>query len=77
MSVSQAKSFFVRGANTAMKIANAIAGNSATGQKKFTARQLTALIGYCGVETWNQVQKIWKKIEKARDCGHRNQGTTS
>ena len=26
------------------------------------------LIGFCGVETRKQVQKIWKQIEKARDA---------
>ena len=39
ISVSHAKSFFVRGANTAMKMNGAIAGDSANGRKKFTARQ--------------------------------------
>ena len=37
-------------------------------QKKFTARQWTALIGICGVETQKQVQKVWKKIKKASDA---------
>ena len=27
-----------------------------------------ALIGLCGVETWKQVQKNWKQIEKDRDA---------
>ena len=38
MSVSQAKIFFVQGENTAMKMTGAIAGNLATGRKKFMAR---------------------------------------
>ena len=46
----------------------AIGGDSATGQKKCTARQWAALIGLCGVETRNQVQNIWKKIEKVHDA---------
>ena len=67
MSVSQAERFFVRGANTEIKMNGAIAGDSTTGRNKFTARQWVALIGFCGVETRKQVQKIWKQIEKARD----------
>ena len=51
-----------------MIINGAIGGDSATGQKKFTARQWAALIGFFGVETWKQVQKFWKQIEKARDA---------
>ena len=42
-----------------------IAENSATGQKKFTARQWVALIGFSGVETRNQDQTIQKQIEKS------------
>ena len=68
MSVSQAKSFFVQGANIGMKMTGAIAGNSATGQKKLTARQWAALIGFCGVETQKQVQMFWKLIVKAWDA---------
>ena len=30
--------------------------------------QWAALIGFCGVETRKQLQKFWKKIEKARDA---------
>ena len=67
LSVSQAESFFVRGVNTAMKMNGSIAGDSTTGRKKFTSRQCAALIGFCGVENWKQVQNNWKKIEKARD----------
>ena len=67
MSVSQAESVFVRGANIPMKMNGAITVDSETGRKKFTARQWAALIGFCGVETRKQVQNIWKKIEKARD----------
>ena len=52
----------------AMKINGAIAGDSATGQNKITARQWLALIGFLVVETQNQVQNIWKQIEKARDA---------
>ena len=63
--VSHSEIFFVQGANTTMKMKGAIAGDSVTGQNKFTARQWAALIGFCGVETWKQVQNIWKQIEKA------------
>ena len=66
MSVSQAESFFVRGANTAIKMNGTISGDSATGQKKFMVRQWAALIEFCGVEIRKQVQKKWKQIEKAR-----------
>ena len=68
ISVSHAKSFFVSGANTAIKTNGTIAGDSATGRKKFTSRQWEALIGFCRVETRKQVQKNWKQIEKARDA---------
>ena len=51
-----------------MKINGAIAGDSETGREKFTARQWTALILFCGVETWKQVQNIWKQIEMYRDA---------
>ena len=68
MSVSQAEIFFVQGANTAMKMKCAIAGDLATRRNKFTARQWAALIGFCGVETWRQVQNICKQIEKSRDA---------
>ena len=44
MSVSQYKIFLVQGANTAMKMNSAIVEDSATGQKKFKARQWEALI---------------------------------
>ena len=57
---------FVQVANTAMNINGAIAGDSETGRKKFTARQWVAIIGFFGVETRKQVQKNWKQIEKAR-----------
>ena len=67
LSVSQAESFFVIGVNTEMKMNGSIAGDSTTGRKKFTSRQCAALIGFCGVENWKQVQNNWKKIEKARD----------
>ena len=60
------QNLFVGGENTAMKMNGTIAGDSATGQRKFTARQWAALIGFCGVETRKQVPKIWKQIEKAR-----------
>ena len=59
------KNNFVQSANMAMKINGAIAGYSATGKKKITARQWLALIGFLVVETQNQVQNIWKQIEKA------------
>ena len=51
-----------------MKMNGTIAGDSTTGQKKFTARQWAAPIGFCGVETRKQVQDIWKQIEKTRDA---------
>ena len=57
LSVLQAKIFFVQGANTAMKMNCTITGDSATGKKKFMARQWAAIIGFCGVETRKQVQK--------------------
>ena len=59
MSVSSSESFFVRVAITATKMNGAIAGDSETGRKKFTARQWAALIGFFGAETRNQVQNIW------------------
>ena len=55
MSVSHSKIIFLRGANTEMKTNGAISGNSGTGQKIFMARQWTAMIGFCGIETWKQV----------------------
>ena len=58
----------MEGANTAMKMNGAIAVDTATDQKKFVARQLSAQIGYFGVETWKQVQNIWKQIKMARDA---------
>ena len=51
-----------------MKMNSAVAGDSETEQKKFTSRQWVALIGFFGVKTRKQVQKIWKQIEKARDA---------
>ena len=39
LSVSQAEIILMQGTNTAMKTNGAIAGDPATGQKKFTARQ--------------------------------------
>ena len=68
LSVSQAKIFFVQGANTAMKMNDNIAGDPETRRKKFTARQWASLIGFCGVETRKQVQKNWEQIEKACDA---------
>ena len=50
-----------------MKMKCAIVGDSATERNKFTTRQWSELIGFCGVETRNQVQNICKQIEKARD----------
>ena len=41
-----------------MKTNGAIAGNSATGRKKFTASQWAALIGFCGFENRKQVLKM-------------------
>ena len=55
------REFFLQGANTVMKINGNIAGDSATGRKYFTARQWAALIGFCKVETWKQIQKIESK----------------
>ena len=51
-----------------MKMNGAIAGDSETGRKIFTARQWEALIGFRGVETRKQVKKCWRKIEKAHDA---------
>ena len=48
-----------------MKTNGNIAGDSETGQRKFTARQWAVLIGFCGVETRKQVKTNWKKIEKS------------
>ena len=42
----------------AMKRNGYIAGDSATWRKKFTARQWAALIGFYGVKTRKQVQKM-------------------
>ena len=61
LSVSKTQICFVRGANTEMKMNGAIAGDSASGQTKFTARQLAALIGYCGVENRKQAQTFESK----------------
>ena len=52
------------GGNTAMKINGAIAGDSETGRKKFTARQWAALIGFCGIEDWKKVQKFGSKSKR-------------
>ena len=46
----------------------AIAGDSVTGQKKFTAWKWAWMIGFCGFETQKQVQNNWKQIEKAHDA---------
>ena len=51
-----------------MKMIGTIAGYSATGRKKFMARQWAALIVFCGVETRKHVQNNWKKIVKDRDA---------
>ena len=59
---SGVENLFVRGANTVMKTNGTIEGDSETRRKKFTARQWEALIGFCGVETRKQFQKIWKQI---------------
>ena len=64
--MSQSESCFVQGANIAMKMNGAIAGDSETGRKKLTARQWAALIGFYGVEIQKQVKKSWKQIKKAR-----------
>ena len=48
LSVSQDEIYFGQVANTAMKMDGAIAGDSATGRKKFTARQIWRKIEkYC------------------------------
>ena len=67
LSVSQAESFFVQDANTAMKMNSAVAGDSTTMRKKFMAKQWAALVGFSGAETQKQVQNIWKQIGKAHD----------
>ena len=46
----------------------AIAGNSANGRKKLTARQWAALIRFSEVETRKQIQIIWKQIKKSHDA---------
>ena len=68
LSLSQEEIFFVKGANTAMKMNGTIPGDSETERKKFRARQWSELIGFCGVETQKQVQNIWRQIEKDRDA---------
>ena len=65
ISVTDRKLFFVS-CKHCNETNGAIAGDSANGQNNFTARQWSALIGFYGVETRKQVQKIWKKTEKAR-----------
>ena len=64
LSVSQAEIIFLWGANTSMKINDTIAGDSATGKRKLTARQWAELIGFCGVETQKQAQKIESKSKR-------------
>ena len=51
-----------------MKMNGTIAGDPETGRNKFTAKQWSELIGFCGLETRKQVQNIWKQIEKSRDA---------
>ena len=46
-----------------MKMNGAIAGDSSTGRKKFTASQWAALIVFF-VETWKQVQKFGIKSKR-------------
>ena len=60
LSVSLAKRFFAR-CKHCNENNRAIAGDSATGQKKLTARQWAELIGFCGVETRKQVPKFGSK----------------
>ena len=63
-SVLQAERFFVRGANTEMRMTGAIAGNLETRRKKFMARQCAVLIGFYGDETRKQVLKIDRKPKR-------------
>ena len=64
MSVSQAEIFFVRGANTEMKMNGAIVGYSATEQKKFRAREWAALIRCFEVEAQKKVQNFGSNLRK-------------
>ena len=64
-----------------MKINGDISGDSATGRKKVTTRQWAALIGFCSVENWKQVQKKLEVNRKGswrnggvHHCGYHNQG---
>ena len=67
-SVSQVEIFFVLGANTTTKMNGAIAGDSETGRKKFTARQWAVLIGFCDVETRKQVKTFGRESKNSRDA---------
>ena len=64
MSVSQAEIFFVWVTNTPIKMNSAIAGDSETGQKKFTVRQWAVLIIFCGVEPGSKFKKIGSKSKR-------------
>ena len=68
MTPSQAESFFVHGAATMMRMNGDLNATSPGGRKKFSERQWSALIGFCGVVSKKQLSKIWKQIEKAKDA---------
>ena len=74
LSVSQAESLFVRGANTAMIINSAISGDSATGRKN--SRRSADWILWC-----SKILEADRKGSRcnggAHHCGHRNKETTS
>ena len=59
---------FVQGANTAMKTNDSISGNSATGWKKFTARQWAVLIFFLNLKPGSRFKTIVSKNKKARDA---------
>ena len=58
------RKIFLRGANTAMKMNGALAGDLSTGRRKLKARQWAELIGFCGVETKKQVQNYLEANRK-------------
>ena len=68
MTTSQAESFFVHGAATMMQMNGDLNATSTSGRKKFSERQWSALIGFCGVVSKKQLPRIWKQIEKAKDA---------
>ena len=66
MSVSQAESFLCKVQTLQWKWTEILQEIQKLGRRN--SRLVSGrLIGFCGVETWKQVKKNWKKIEKARD----------